>query len=309
MSTSSASVCKPCAKPSGISSATPLSPLSRSPCQLQEGRRAAAQVDGDVEHLAAQALDELLLGARRTLEVQAANAAALGRAGVVDLRDGRVPAGVAQLVGAEEPRQEAALIAEARASHALQAGERRVLDLEPIHAARLRSEVVDRDHGGSRRIHDRRCRPRTALAPTRRRRAAGTSAWFAAPLAAGPSAAPRRAPRAPARPRARAGRPRAAPCFVGLGTPLARAVGSARQGDDRRRPSPPRRCAGRSCRRRPGSARARAARRGAGSRRADRARAARGGSPAAGGSSAPIRSARRGRHRESAGPRSSRRRR
>ena len=43
----------------------------------QEGRRAAAQVDGDVPHLAAQAVDELLLGVRRALEVQAANAAAL----------------------------------------------------------------------------------------------------------------------------------------------------------------------------------------------------------------------------------------
>ncbi len=103
---------------------------------LQEGRRAATQVDGDVEDLAAQAMDELFLGPRRMLEVQAADAAALRRAGVVDLRDRRVPAGIAQLVGAEETRQEAAVIAETRPAHALQAGELRVFDLESVHGAR-----------------------------------------------------------------------------------------------------------------------------------------------------------------------------
>ena len=106
---------------------------------VQEGRRAAAQVDRDIEDLAAQAVNELFLGMRRTLEMQAADAAALCRPGVVDLRHRRLPAGIAQLVGAEDARQKAARVAEARAAHALQAGERGVLDDEAVHGARPES--------------------------------------------------------------------------------------------------------------------------------------------------------------------------
>ena len=102
----------------------------------QEGRRAAAQVDGDVEHFAAQAVDELFLGLRRMLEVQAAHAAALRGVRVVDLRHRPAPAGLAQFVGAEDAREEAARVADRRAPHAHQAGERRRFDLQAFHVAR-----------------------------------------------------------------------------------------------------------------------------------------------------------------------------
>ena len=107
----------------------------------QEGRRASPQVDGDVPHLAAQAVDQLHLGVRRCLEMKSANAAALARSRVVNLRARLGPARLANLVGAEEAGQEAARIAEPVAAHALQTGERRVLDDAPTQL--LRPEPSD----------------------------------------------------------------------------------------------------------------------------------------------------------------------
>src|SRR5205085_9215514 len=102
----------------------------------QERRRAAAQVDSDVPDLAAQAMDQLLLGVRRPLEVKAANAAALARSRVVDLRDWCGPTRLGELVGTEQTGEEAARITEAVSSDALQAGERRFLDDEAPHSLR-----------------------------------------------------------------------------------------------------------------------------------------------------------------------------
>ena len=72
MSMSSVSVCRPCAQPSGISSCEPFVGAQPLGVPTQKRRRAAPQVDGDVEDFATQAVDELGLGVRRPLKMQPA---------------------------------------------------------------------------------------------------------------------------------------------------------------------------------------------------------------------------------------------
>jgi len=101
----------------------------------QEGRRTGADVYRHVEDLAAQATHQFHFGVWRALEMQAAHRALAGRKGVVDLRDGVGPAGSAQLLGAEQPRKEAALVGEPQPLDALEAGERQGGDGEAAHAS------------------------------------------------------------------------------------------------------------------------------------------------------------------------------
>ena len=96
----------------------------------QEGRRVAAQVDGDVEHFAAQAADELGFGMRRPLEVHAAHRAPAGGEGVVDLGDMAAGQDFGEFLKAEQAFQIAATVTQRFALQHAQIGQRRRQNVE-----------------------------------------------------------------------------------------------------------------------------------------------------------------------------------
>ncbi len=107
---------------------------------LQEGRRAAAQIDGDVEDLAAEAGDDLRFGVRRPLEVQPANGPGRRRQRVVHLSDPAAFQPRGELIVAEEALQIAPRIADREALQDVDAGECRWFQRQPVrHVTRAAS--------------------------------------------------------------------------------------------------------------------------------------------------------------------------
>lgn len=90
---------------------------------VEKGGRALAQIDGYVPNFSLQAGDQLHLGMGRFLVVQAANGAASGSVGVIDLGDDGCPAGWCEFLGAEKPRQSATVIAQGLALNPLEPGQ------------------------------------------------------------------------------------------------------------------------------------------------------------------------------------------
>ena len=296
---SSVSAWKPCAKPSGISSAHAVVGREALGVPLQEGRRAGSKVDGDVPDVAAQAAHELHLGMRRMLEMQAAHRRRGGGQRVVDLRDRALPAGVPPIrrrrTGATGSR--AHRRAAARCT-TLDAGERRVVDGE----ARFTVAAG---------LVSRRCRLRTearASAPSLRR-AIPVHRALRPPRASGQrGVTPKRRARLRDFERQPARFVRAA--VVALVDAIRRARYAARASSITSRTVAASSVRGPKLQASASAGRCHSARRAAGSRPAARARAATAGRPADGESAAALAAtARREPHRESAGPRPSRRRR
>ena len=92
-------------EPFGISKARRIVGRQISPCQCRKVGESAAQVDRDVEHLAPEAVHQLVLGVRRMLEMQPARRRPARVRVWLIWRDRSVPAGRAQLVVAEQPAE------------------------------------------------------------------------------------------------------------------------------------------------------------------------------------------------------------
>lgn len=113
----------------------------------QEGRRTAAQIDGDVEDLTLEATDELRLGVGRRLKVQSPDRAWLGGQGVVDLGNGSAAEKGSQRVTAEDALQVTALIADGVTLQQREPAQGGRSEGEAVHGWRINRRVGPRSLG------------------------------------------------------------------------------------------------------------------------------------------------------------------
>ncbi len=103
------------------------------PVPMQKSGRVAPQVNRHIEYLAVQATDQFDLSVRGILEMHPAHTPLCSGQRVIHLRDRLVHAGFPELIRAEEPRQESALVLDRFALHQLQSGQRGGDEIESHH--------------------------------------------------------------------------------------------------------------------------------------------------------------------------------